>query len=41
MIKDSFYNALNPEQSKKAFANDFDFDSPRVGPDFIPEEGRR
>ncbi|RBQ93443.1 hypothetical protein VDGD_20353 [Verticillium dahliae] len=27
---DSFYNPLTPEQSKKAFNNDFDFDSPEA-----------
>ncbi|KAK2730242.1 uridine kinase [Colletotrichum kahawae] len=27
---DSFYNPLTPEQSKKAFANEFDFDSPEA-----------
>lgn len=28
--QDSFYNSLDPESSKKAFQNDFDFDSPSV-----------
>lgn len=28
--KDSFYKTLTPEQSKLAFANEYDFDSPNV-----------
>lgn len=28
--QDSFYKTLTPEQSKMAFANEFDFDSPEV-----------
>ena len=28
--KDSFYKTLTPDQSKRAFANDYDFDSPEV-----------
>ena len=28
--QDSFYKPLTPEQSKRAFANDYDFDSPEA-----------
>ena len=28
--QDSFYKTLTPEQSKLAFANEYDFDSPEV-----------
>lgn len=39
-MKDSFYNPLTPEQSKKAFANEFDFDAPSVS-EGVREEGIR
>ncbi len=28
--QDSFYKSLNPEQSEKAFENEYDFDSPNA-----------
>lgn len=30
MLQDSFYKTLTPEQSKRAFNNDWDFDSPEA-----------
>lgn len=30
MSMDSFYKVLTPEQSQKAFANEYDFDSPEA-----------
>lgn len=30
MQQDSFYKPLTPEQSKAAFRNEFDFDSPEA-----------
>jgi uridine kinase len=29
-IQDSFYKPLTPEQSERAFRNDYDFDSPEA-----------
>lgn len=29
-MQDSFYKSLNEEQSKRAFANEYDFDAPEV-----------
>jgi uridine kinase len=29
-LQDSFYKPLNPEQSVKAFQNEYDFDSPEA-----------
>ena len=30
MSMDSFYKVLTPEQSRKAFLNEYDFDSPEA-----------
>ena len=30
LSQDSFYKSLTPEQSKKAFQNEWDFDSPEA-----------
>lgn len=38
MFQDSFYKSLDPESSRRAFRNEYDFDSPEVAEDFLVAE---